>query len=67
MPHILDVPNFEGVRIHAGNTDKDTDGCVLVGYRKRQDWIGLSRSAFNDLFPRLKEAEDITISIEEDD
>lgn len=53
MPHILDVPDFEGIRIHAGNTDKDTAGCVLVGYSRAQDFVGDSRHAFNDLFEHM--------------
>ena len=59
MPHILDVPNFTGIRIHPGNTDQDTHGCILVGQTHNlqgQDYIGQSRLAFDALFAKLEAA-----------
>jgi len=56
MPHVLNVPGFEGIRIHAGNIDKDTEGCPLLGYTKSKDFVGNSRLAFNRFFDILHEA-----------
>ena len=56
MPLVDGVVNYSGVRIHPGNTDKDTEGCILVGKTKSDNFIGESRDAFADLFPILDEA-----------
>lgn len=57
MPHILDVPGFEGIRIHAGNTAENTEGCILVGQDKGgPNFIGSSRKAFDILFAKLESA-----------
>jgi hypothetical protein len=56
LPLLLKVPNFTGVRIHAGNTAKDTEGCILVGEYLAEGYIKNSRIAFNALFARLDKA-----------
>jgi len=56
MPHLLSVPNFTGIRIHSGNTDEQTDGCILVGKTRSQDFIGESRFAYDAFFPKLRAA-----------
>lgn len=53
MPQLMDVPGFEGIRIHVGNTDKDTEGCILLGETKGSDMISKSRIAFNKFYPLL--------------
>lgn len=53
MPLLLDVPGFEGIRIHTGNFPKDTLGCILVGQEKRPNMIYKSRPAFEDLMLKL--------------
>jgi len=63
LPLLLNVPNFEGIRIHSGNTNHDTEGCILVGLTRSQDFIGQSRKAFNKLFKKMQTVENITITI----
>ncbi len=70
LPHILDVPGFTEIRIHWGNTDLNTDGCLLVGTTwGGGDFIGNSVVAFNHLFPQIEAAiaagETVLITIED--
>jgi hypothetical protein len=64
LPLLLNVPNFEGVRIHSGNTNHDTEGCILVGMTRSKDFIGKSRIAFQKLFTKMQSAKEITLTIE---
>jgi len=63
MPLLLNVPEFEGIRIHSGNTNHDTEGCILVGKTRSTDFIGGSRTAFASLMGKLQKGKDITIEI----
>lgn len=64
LPLLLDVPGFEGVRIHSGNTNHDTEGCILVGQSRNKEYIGQSRKAFEKLFKKMQKAKDITLTIQ---
>ena len=67
LPLLLSVPNFEGVRIHPGNTSNDTQGCILVGVTQVPGSVGSSRLAFGVLFPKIHSAwmghEDIWLKV----
>lgn len=57
MPQLLDVPGYQGIRIHSGNTAADTEGCILVGETiVNENMIGNSRKVFAQLFGLLTEA-----------
>jgi hypothetical protein len=58
LPELADVPNFQGVRIHPGNTAADTEGCILVGQIRQPKGVGSSVLAFNVLFPKIRVARD---------
>ena len=67
LPRLLNVKGFEGILIHAGNTDKDTDGCLLVGMNLEKGKVLKSQETFKELFKLLKDKHDkgekITIKI----
>ena len=67
LPRLLNVKGFEGVLIHAGNTDKDSGGCLLVGENLEKGKVLNSRETFKKLYKLLKDrrikGEKITIKI----
>ena len=56
MAHILNVPGYEGIRIHTGNSAKDSLGCIIVGKNKVVGKVIESRDTYNQLFPILQKA-----------
>lgn len=59
LPLLNAVPGFLGVRIHPGNTDADTEGCIVVGTSVGDESILESRKAFEDLFEKIRDAIDM--------
>jgi len=53
MPHILNVSGFTGIRIHWGNTEVDTDGCLITGRTMKTNFVGESKIAYNELIKKL--------------
>ena len=68
LPLLLSVKGYEGVRVHAGNTNKDTEGCLLVGENKEKGQVLNSRATLEKLMSVLleceKRKEKVTILIE---
>lgn len=68
LPRLLNVPHFEGILIHAGNTAEDSAGCLIVGENKIKGQVINSMATLKKLVQILKRASDngekIWISIE---
>lgn len=67
LPRLLNVPGYEGILIHPGNTAADTAGCILVGTTRRKNTLLASRAIFGDLYSRIEYAtkhdDPVTITI----
>lgn len=76
MLWLQEVPGFEYILIHSGNSDDDSSGCIIVGTRAIKNGKGggtvtESVKAYQALYPKVRDAilrgEDVTISIEDHD
>ena len=62
MLELQDVPNFQYILIHCGNTDEHTAGCILLGDSQENNvllkdgFIGKSTQAYKRIYPRIAKA-----------
>jgi hypothetical protein len=53
MLWVRNVPNFEYILIHCGNTDKHTSGCLLLGKSIQKGFLGSSVDAYKEAYPKI--------------
>lgn len=64
LPLLVDVKGFSGIRIHRGNTEIDSSGCIIVGENKVKGKVINSTRYEIALVNKLLDEDDIEITIE---
>lgn len=73
MLQVLDVPGFDYILIHVGNTDEDTAGCLLVGQGCNTGGelrVASSTAAYKAFYSKVIDAaraDDLTIEYRDND
>lgn len=67
LPELINTPFFKNIRIHSGNTEKDSEGCIIVGENKVKGKVINSRATLDKLMdillPAAQRGEEIFITI----
>ena len=64
LPLLVDVKGFSGIRIHRGNTEIDSSGCIIIGENKVKGKVINSTRYEIALVNKLLDEDDIEITIE---
>lgn len=63
LPELLHVPGRTAIRIHAGNTIEDTEGCIIIGLSRTRQIVHESRKALMELMRMMQGQAHVTIEI----
>ena len=63
LPLLINVEGFQGIRLHKGNSKKDTLGCIILGTTRGKDAVYQSTVQELRLVELIKDKKDITIEI----
>lgn len=64
IPRLENVPGYEGILLHPGNSAEDSIGCILPGYNTVKGKVTQSQDTFHKLMAILTKEKDITITIQ---
>lgn len=61
---LFGVPYFSGIYIHKGNTEKDSLGCIIVGYNDKKGWVSRPTEALNKLMAAIEGYDELKVVIQ---